>query len=248
MTKLEELQLWEKKGSNFSRGVELCKKYNIRPDLVNGVFGQGPTKGNKRLLLQVLMKEKSALMPNALEKQPKDAHEVRAMLAERFSMRQRYPDIKLAVAPDFIKLMFSEALGTWDKAVYMHDENLVNAETDEERFTIMDALISEIEMNDAAHKELRHFNDTGEVLGEHPKYAEFYENEDAGEDTMSELEKEFRSIDTADLMKKRNNLRTQISKARKALDAEPENADMKAKLEGLEAAEKLANDILSEEK
>ena len=251
MTKLQELQKWISSGANFHRGVELCKKYGIRPDLTNGIFTEGVTRGNKRLLLQVLTKEIAALTPSEPENaqafcqtlrnpNTQRTDEIRIKLQENFGMRARYPNLNLGEAPDFIKLMFSEALATWNDAVKAHDEKLIAAETDEDRFAIMTAIMTAIEANDAAHKELRHFNDTGEILGKHPKHADFVapsedvvENHDPENKTneMSDLEKEFRAMEPKALLLKRNNLRSQISKTKKSLEAAPDSESLKIKLQ-----------------
>ena len=264
MNKLQELQKWESSGANFHRGVELCKKHGIRPDLTNGTFTEGAIRGNKRLLLQVLTKEIAALTPPEAETTaPFDNKynlpslnkiaEMHAKLQENFGMRVRYPNLNLGDAPDFIKLMFSEALATWNDAVKAHDEKLIAAETDEDRFAIMTEIMTAIEANDAAHKELRHFTDTGTILGEHPKHADFVtpsedvvENHDHEDKTneMSGLEKEFRAMTPQALLLKRNNLRSQISRARKKLEATPDDESLKTKLADLETAEKLASLIL----
>jgi len=264
MTKLQELQKWEKSGANFHKGVELCKKHGIRPDLTNGTFTEDATRGNKRLLLQILTKEIAALTPpEAKTTAPFDNKynlpslnkiaEMHAKLQENFGMRARYPSLNLGEAPDFIKLMFSEALATWNDAVKAHDEKLIAAETDEDRFAIMNTIMTAIEANDAAHKELRHFTDTGEILGEHSKYADFVapsedvvKNHDPENkaNEMSDLEKEFYAIAPQALLMKRNNLRSQISKAKKSLESTPDDEILAVKLAGLEIAEKLANSIL----
>ncbi len=268
MNKLEELKKWDKTGANFHKGVELCRKHNIRPDLVNETFRDGASKGNKRLLLQIIKKEIALLSPSGesttvkTEQDEQKKAKQRAKLAENFGMRNRYPNIKLSEAPDFIKLMFSEALASWNETVEAHDEKLMAAETDEQRFTIMNEVMAAIEANDIAHMELRHFNDTGEILGKHSKYADFVKK---GENTeseksegntetenleegapMSDQEKEFRAMDPTSLLMKRNNLRSQISKLKKALESDPDNSEKKAKLAELETAEKLANSILDE--
>jgi len=277
MNKLQELQKWYNTGANFHKGVELCKKHQIRPDLID-VFQNGATQGNKKLLLQILTKE-IALLPNPNSTLPslnnpnsdEAKHTSIAKVKENFGMRAKYPELQLNESSDFIKLMFSEALATWDEIIKKHDNELFAAETDEQRFAIMQQLMETVEANDAAHKELRHYNDTGEILGKHPKFAEFAPNGKINAEvstqyveTEEEWEKEFREMDAKDLLMKRNNLRSQISKTKKAIEQNLYNLEnnllppsgevptgkeideLKTKLTDLELKEQTASAILDE--
>ena len=275
MNKLQELQKWLSTGANFTKGVYLCQKFGIRPDLVNGTFKDGATRGNKKLLLDVLKTETSKLSPADGGQEVDISHtgegqgvdkqaQIREKIKENFGMRARYPNINLSDAPDFIKFIFAEALATWETTVKAHDEKLMTAETDEQRRTIMEEISNAFEANDDAHKELAYFNNTGKILGEHPKYTDYEilegnENPPTPEGNenppapggnenplTNELEKEFRAMEPTALLQKRNNFRSQISKTKKALETNPNDDEKKTKLAELQESEKLATSILDE--
>jgi hypothetical protein len=275
MDKLQELKKWESTSANFFKGVELCTKHKIRLDLID-TFRDGATKGNKKLLLQILQKEIAKLSnkndnsesetpnPHPSEGLRKVKLAAIAKLNENFGMRARYPELNLNKAPDFIKLMFSEALASWDETVKLHDEELMNADTDAERLEIMERLMAAAQANDAAHNELRHYNDTKEILGKHPKYSDFSspsertgeasdfsgdktDPEDTGKNNpMSDLETKLREMDKASLLQWRNNRNSKISKVKAKIQNNPNNGLFKTELQNLESERNLANAILDE--
>lgn len=247
MTKLEELQEWNATGANYHKGVALCEKHKIRTDLTNGTFKEGAIPGNKRLLMQIILKEIQTLensfsLPSNNKKDVHSAVTVRAQLEENWGMKAKYPNIKLNEdTPRFIQQMFMEAMTTWGQAVKLHDEELVNPDaTDEERYAIMKKIATAYESNDAAHIELKHYNDTGEILGKHASITQNSTKTDP-----SAQEKKLRKLSTAELVNTSNSNRLQISKTKSALSKKFTN-ELNNKLTNLEETAKLLNALIME--
>ncbi len=86
-----------------------------------------------------------------------------------FSLKAMYPNLNLDAAPDQIKIMFADAIASWNRLCEAHDTELEAAETDEQRAAVMAVIVAADEENRAAHAELKHWNDTQTILGKHPK-------------------------------------------------------------------------------
>ena len=221
---LKELQDWLKGNANYSQGIELYVKYGGDRGLVARTLKpKGACAANKRTLMfhiKNIIKGLEPLVTPTDSEQPKTDNNQqggnensndgpkKVKLPEK-GMAKLYPNVKLSECPDPIKLMFAEALGTWNKLCEAHDKDLEAAETDEERLAIMEDLFIAKEDNKLAHAELKHFNDTGKILGKHPKL-----ELDAYEDQMIELKKS----DAAKLQKERDKCYNNYTRQKKRLD------------------------------
>lgn len=219
---LKELQNWLRGNANYDQGIELYLKYGGDRGLAARTLRpKGACAANKRTLvfhIKKIIKGLEALGVSTDDDQedivttttdPNQANGPKKVKLPEKGMAKLYPNVKLSECPDPIKLMFAEALGTWNKMCEAHDKELESAETDEERLAIMEDIFIAKEDNKLAHAELKHFNDTGKILGKHPKLKMV-----AYENAMIELKKE----DPAKLQKHRDNCYNNYIRHKKDLD------------------------------
>lgn len=188
---VEELEKWLSGSSNYFIGIDLFLKYGGDKGLVARTLRPaGACAANKRLLkfkiegliaqFKPMAVTEATTIPELFPEQRSVSKGVEGALPEpvegqkrvelpQVGLRKLYPNINLSEAPDEIKLMFATALGNFGKEIDLHDKELSDDMTDEQRLEKLTELYATREDNKLVHAELKHFNDTGMLLGEHPK-------------------------------------------------------------------------------
>jgi hypothetical protein len=175
---VEELEAWKSGSSNYHVGIDLFLKYGGDNGLASRVLkAKGACPANKRLLKHKiegqiaqlkLLVAAEAIAPDNSQPETRNSQPKTVELAQ-VGLRKLYPNINLSEAPDEIKIMFANAIASFGKMIDVHDKELSDEMTDDERLAKLTELYEASEENKAAHAELKHFNDTGMLLGEHPK-------------------------------------------------------------------------------
>lgn len=175
---VEELEKWLSGSSNYFTGIDLFLKYGGDKSLAARTLRPaGACAANKRLLKFKIegliaqfkpMVAAEAIAPDNSQPATRNTQPKTVELPQ-VGLRKLYPNINLSEAPDEIKLMFATALGNFGKEIDLHDKELSDDMTDEQRLEKLTELYATREDNKLVHAELKHFNDTGMLLGEHPK-------------------------------------------------------------------------------
>lgn len=186
---IQELENWLRGASNYFTGLQLFLKYGGDKGFHARVFEpKGACRANKQLLkskIESMIADFKMLIPaeTVVSESNNDQaddngtagtddetkNQSKRVELPAVGLRKLYPNLKLEDAPDEIKLMFAEAIATFGKVVTLHDKELTDDMTDDERLAKLTELYEANEENKAAHAELKHFNDTGMLLGKHPK-------------------------------------------------------------------------------
>lgn len=175
---VRELENWINGQSNYFVGIDIYLKYGGDKGLVARTLRpSGACASNKRLLLYKINGLISEFKPlivaettnSKVVNVPDATTSVKRVELPQVGLRKLYPNINLSEAPDEIKLMFANAIASFGKMIDLHDKELNDDMTDEQRLEKLTELYEASKENKAAHAELKHFNDTGKLLGEHPK-------------------------------------------------------------------------------
>jgi len=224
-----ELKAWLDGNANYNQGVDLFVKHGGDKGLASRTLvPKGACAANKRLLLfkikgmiEDLEAQGVQAMPPAGEQTADtqnqasgqegggDNKNLNKVDLPAVGLRKLYPNIKLEECSDAIKLMFADSLALWNKLCKAHDTELADADSDEARFDAMVKIYEAKEENKLVHAELLHFNNTGNILGKHPKLEAI-----AFEVEMINLKKE----DAAGLQKKRGSVYNNYARQKKRLD------------------------------
>lgn len=161
---------------------------------------------------------------------------------EGFKLSVKYPFLRSKDCPDEFKILINDAISAFHRVKEQHEElfQMAYAEdgtaTDEETFYAKASeLLADFELNRDIYEELDHYEQTGEVLGNHPVFGDL------------KLEREVAAMSLEELAKAKNNVKSNISKRKKEmekLNANPEeNAEalkkVKEKLSYFETKQKL---------
>jgi hypothetical protein len=180
-----ELKAWIDGNANYNEGVKLFVKHGGDKGLAARTFmPKGACAANKRLLLfhiKKMIKDFESLgvqVMDSTKSQPANTNQNEGggqngggnkVDLPAVGLRKLYPNIKLEECPDAIKLMFVDSLALWNTLCKAHDTELADAETDDERLEAMTKIFKAKEDNKLVHAELLHYNNTGNILGKHPK-------------------------------------------------------------------------------
>lgn len=234
---MEELKSWlDNPGRDYFAGVKLYEKYGDDVRLKMRVFPAGPFINNQTLLHYELEKvyktlsktDKAETDKTILSRQEEKTEIIKPVLPviavqtdpKQGYLRKEFPKLKFEDLPDDLKVLVIDARISYGKAQKAREEKF-NANTDEER---LEHNLTEIENrleNKLIWKELNHFQETGMVLGEHPRFAQKKEIA-----KLQELSRE-------ELFKKKQNFPSAISKANKAIREAGEDEDLIAKKKSL---------------
>ena len=149
----------------------------------------------------------------------------------------QYPFLKEADAPAELKALTVDALNAFDgfkeKHTQLFDALVDVAEpklSNEEVFSIANELLADFEENRAVHAELEHYQKNKTILGEHEVFADL------------KLQREIDEIAPEKLGQAKSNIASNITKAKKKIEAakdKAEKADYKAKLDLLSKKKEL---------
>ncbi len=241
LTAYNELHQWVENNPNWDDGIILLKKHG-KENLVATHLSKGQFPANKKLMLSTIRGLRDEFKPQNIvtvpgadniplqgdggettggKTNPNQSPQTPTAPHPVFSLKAMYPNLELDTAPDFIKLMFADAIATWNRLCEAHDTELEAAENDEQRAEIMAKIIAADEENQAAHAELKHWNDTHGILGKHPKMAAITEENEL----KTLLEKE----GVLAFSKKRENVYNNYSRYRKWCEDNPGHEKYAAK-------------------
>ncbi|MHA7822464.1 hypothetical protein ACVVIH_06850 [Chryseobacterium arthrosphaerae] len=158
----------------------------------------------------------------------------------------QYPFLRTKECPDQFKILVSDAITAFDTYKAAHEElfekvaSVVEpALSDDEIFTIANQLIEDFEENREIHAELKHYAETGEILGEHGIFADL------------QLERKINAMSPAELSTRYGNLKTYVSRTKSKLtkNKDPEKVEgFKQEIAALENEKKLVHKKLNEKK
>lgn len=154
-----------------------------------------------------------------------------------------YPFLRDENCPVEFKILVNDAITAFTKAKEKHEVlqavgDKEEAENNEEIYAIAEDLLKNFELNREIHAELEHYAKTGEVLGEHEIFGDL------------RLQRKVDAMSMEDLAKARNNVKSNISKAKKKIE-ESQTAEDKEKhakkLAEFEKEQSLINERLKAE-
>lgn len=132
---------------------------------------------------------------------------------EGFKLSVKYPFLRSKDCPDELKILVNDAISAFYRVKEQHEELFQMAysedgtATDEETFYAKASeLLADFELNRDIYEELDHYEQTGEVLGNHPVFGDL------------KLEREVAALSLEELVKAKNNLKSNISKRKKELE------------------------------
>jgi len=137
-----------------------------------------------------------------------------------FKIREKFPWLAEEDCPDAFKILVADMFTAWDKYKATHEKLLMVGDDngvleDSDIYAIAKEAIDAFEVNHAIWDELNYYNEYKEILGNHAIFA----------DEM--LKTAVAVMNEADVVKRRNNLRTYISRETKKL--KPDTAEAAAK-------------------
>ena len=151
---------------------------------------------------------------------------------QAISLREQYPFLRDEDCPNELKALVTDKINAFisykEKHQDLFDEVASVAEptlTDEEIYKIASGLIKDVLENADIKKELDHYGETKEILGEHEVF------------TALKLEREINDIPATKLQGIYNNLKSQITKENK----KPDSEEKTARLQGFENKKTLVN-------
>lgn len=156
-----------------------------------------------------LLKDKSELDKIAFDTARKEYVELPEVARKTIKIREEFPFLKEDNCPDAIKLLVHDMFTEYDKYRAAH-KRLSEAPENEDLdvlFTDAQTTVESYLSNRQIWEELEHYKEHGTILGAHPKLVEYT------------FQKEIEALDDAELLKKRNNARSNVSKAKKAFEA-----------------------------
>ena len=163
---------------------------------------------SKKDLLAFIEKERSNLVTKTAEGIP-------PAVKQSIKLREQFPFLKEKACPDILKVLVNDLISSYDNYKKGHAK-LFDAMTREEEAAIAEGVVLEFISNKEAFAELEQYGNTGELLGKHPAFR------------VGEIKEELATLNGADLNKKYNALRKNISTNQKRAD-EATEADQKSK-------------------
>jgi hypothetical protein len=226
---MEEIKQWlDDPSRDYFQGVKLYERHGDDVRLKLRVFPMGPFLGNQRQLHYELEKiynsrggtVAAAPKPEKVKKQKAEPTQeptagpdqkpepVKVPVPQVETMegylKKEFPKINYETLPDPLKVLVVDRIALFNKAKHAR-EQMFAADSDDERGKWSRIQSESMIANKLIWKELHHYNQTGNILGEHPNFAR-----------MKELEK-FQSMTREQLFKKKKNFASFISKANKAI-------------------------------
>lgn len=119
-------------------------------------------------------------------------------------LREEFPFLKEADCPNALKVLVADMLTAYENYRKAH-EKLFTAENQQEIEQSAKETVENYLDNRSIWKELNHYKETGNILGEHPIFSEL--------DEINEIKK----LSAKDLSKKKGNIRSNISRLEKSL-------------------------------
>lgn len=160
----------------------------------------------------------------------------------RFSTE--YPFLREKDCPNELKILANDAITAFHNFKNKHTEllekvaNVTEPKLDEiQIFKIANELLEDFEVNREIHDELQYYKEHQDFLAEHPIFEDY------------KLEKEVKAMSAEELAKTKNNLKSNISKKKKAIkeaDDEERKSKLSEDLSILEKKQKLVDERLKE--
>jgi hypothetical protein len=215
-----EISTWlSDPNADYWAGVKLYEKYGPDIRLKLRVFPAGDFLGNKKTLryeLEKLVKKKSLLHSRSVKPVSTSPDQPGKEVSEKVSipktndgyLRKEFPQLKFSDLPDDLKVLVVDKIALYHKANELREKKF-DAATDQERLDLNAGEIEARMENKLIWDELNHFQQTGKVLGKHPRFAR-----------QKEIEK-LALLTREQLFKKKQNFPSSISKAKKAIKDNP---------------------------
>lgn len=185
--------------------------------------------------IDLLLEDKSSLS-NPLNRVLREMNDKEK---EGFKLFSQYPFLREKSCPNELKVLVSDSITAFHSYREKHEELFKmfeeKNESKEKIYAIASELLNDFELNRSIHKELQHYRDNGEILGEHRALLEF------------KLQKEVDAMTGDVLAKAKNNLKSNISKKKKALasaQSEEQKIKIQEALQYLEKKQALVNEKL----
>ena len=167
----------------------------------------------KELNLKLKSRKKEELLAALKEAQlKKKVSEIPAEVKRSFKLREQFPFLKRKDCPGVLKELVADMLTDYDNFIANHRKLL-----DESDLEIIASLSREVVEdyldNRAIWKELKHFHDTGSLLGEHPIFE------------WMNRRTQIRSMAVPELVKLKAQLDNKIPRTRKLITDDPDHKD-----------------------
>lgn len=140
-------------------------------------------------------------------------------------LRDQFPFLKRKDCPGVLKELVADMLTDYENYVSKHGQ-LANEEDPALVAELSKEVVEDYLDNRAIWDELKHYNETGQLLGQHPIF-EWVNRRD-----------EIRKMSAPDLVKLRDQLNNKIPRTRKLIADEPEHKDTAKRLERVDLFEK----------
>lgn len=233
MNKHEEISAYlalPEKERDYLKGIALYKKYGESIRLKEVVFVSENKAPNTRKMLYYELermldgkkkpakKEKKARKTTAKDKKEKPDTEKKEPERRKIEttqgfLRKEFPKIDFGDLPDELKSLVVDRIHLFHKAKE-HQAKRDDATSDDVRHKHNSTVVESMLENQMIWDELKYWEENRQILGKHPKFERSKDLEKLREKTPGELHKML------------SNIPTYISKAKKAIEANPENEDL----------------------
>lgn len=254
----QEILNWLKYDRTFLAGMNLLSRYSKARGLMASLNRQGESEYNNQLLRENLgsligltvqdvkaicdqpvkkyQQEKPQETPVVVVDEPqfKTKEELIANIPEiakkAIRLRDEFPFLKEKDCPNELKVLVSDMLSAYDAMKKAH-ESLFTAETEEELLQAAKETVENYLENRAIWDELNHYKENKQILGAHPLFEEI--------NTFKALA----SSTAAELAKKKGNVRSQITRLKKAIESKKDPEKLGEYTESLAKNERLLTEI-----
>lgn len=193
--------------------------YNMMKKLIHQL-GLHPENQKKATLINVLADAKINKMKEVVPKEIKRS----------FKLREEFPFLKNKECPEVLKILTADLLTAYDGYVEGH-QRLMETTSEEEMQELSKDVVEDYLENRQIWDELNHYKTTGKFLGEHPIFEWMVRKE------------EIHTMDKADLVKLRDQLKNKIPRTKKLMADEPEHKDNAKRQERVEQFEKELKEV-----
>ena len=225
---MEELKKWlDDPARDYFKGVQLYARYGTDVRLKQRVFPAGPHANNQKLLHYELGKEfermsaapmplltseapkeqevpQNEILPETTPQEPTEGIQVPIPETTQGYLRKEFPQIKFDTLPDELKVLIVDRIALFHKAKDAREKKF-EATTDEDRLKWNSIEIESRIENQQIWDELNHYQQTGGILGKHPRF-----------ERMKAIEK-LQALSREQLFKRKQNFPSAISKAKTAI-------------------------------
>ncbi len=193
--------------------------YNVMKKLIHQLELH-PANQKKATLINVLADAKINKMKEVVPKEIKRS----------FKLREEFPFLKNKECPEVLKILTADLLTAYDGYVEGH-QRLMETTSEEEMQELSKDVVEDYLENRQIWDELNHYKTTGKFLGEHPIFEWMVRKE------------EIHTMDKADLVKLRDQLKNKIPRTKKLMADEPEHKDNAKRQERVEQFEKELKEV-----